>query len=235
MEPMDDDLVRTWLRITAPLAAYHRHAAVGVEHIPREGPVLLLVHHTFATYDGMLLARAIYAETGRRPTALGDDRIFQIPGVADFFHRSGVRPASPTAGEELLSEGHLLFVMPGGMRESLRPRTHRYQVDWRGRRGFAKLALRTGAPIVLAACRRADEIFTLYPNRLTSLAYEKLHLPVPVARGVGPTFVPRPVKLRHHLSEPIVPEPLDEARFDEQVDALRDRCLVEMERLLSLE
>ena len=83
----------------------------------------------------------------------------------------------------------------GGMREALRPGDERYGVKWDKRKGFVRLSLRTGAPLVLAACPDADRLFHVYENRLTKLAYKRLHLPVPLVRGWGPTLLPRPVSL----------------------------------------
>ncbi len=117
----------------------------------------------------------------------------------------GAVEGAPEAGRALLDEGELLLVAPGGMREALRPSSERYMVRWRRRKGFVRLALEARAPIVLAACPHADDLFTVYPSQVTAQAYQRYRFPLPVLRGLGVTLMPRPVKLVHVLSEPLYP------------------------------
>jgi len=219
-------------RVLRPLQRYHRFELRGAEHVPREGACLLVVHHTLATYDGFLIGGGIWEATGRLPRGLGDDTIFKVPGLAGFARDLGIVPASPEAGEKLLQEGHLLGVSPGGMWESLRPKGERRRSRWEGRRGFVRLALRTGAPMVFAACPRADEVYSVYPSRLTDSVYRRFHFPLPLVRGLGPTLLPRPLKLVGHVSRPLVPPPWDPDREEAQIDALRELAAREMARLL---
>jgi 1-acyl-sn-glycerol-3-phosphate acyltransferase len=192
----------------------------------------MVVHHTLATYDGFLLGGAIFEATGRLPRGLGDDRIFQIPWLRGVATRVGLTPASPSAGEALLRAGELLGVAPGGMWESLRPREERRQSRWEGRRGFIRLAIRCNAPILLAACPRADDLFTVYANPVTDRVYRRLHLPLPLARGVGPTLLPRPLALIHHLAPLLRPPIHDPDREEDQVDALYAEARDRMAELL---
>jgi len=230
---LDPAVIRRARRVLEPLARYHRFSAEGVEHVPRTGPALLVVHHSFATYDGFLLGGAIYDATGRIPSALGDNRIFQLPGLAEAATALGLVPGSPEAGERLLRDGEILAVAPGGMWESLRPRGERRRSRWGSRRGFIRLALRTGVPIIVAACPAADAIYTLYPSRLTDRAYARWHWPVPVLRGVGPTLLPRPVRVTGYFAPPIQPPPYDPTREDEQVEALYAEAQRRMADLLT--
>lgn len=232
MDEVDTEVIATLERLLRPLSRLHRFTLVGGEHVPREGACLLVVHHSLATYDGFLLGGAIWDETGRLPRGLGDDTIFRIPGLDRFARGVGLVPASPDAGERLLREGHLLGVAPGGMWESLRPRTERRRSRWDGRRGFVRLALRTGAPMLLGAVPRADELYTVYPSRVTDAVYRRFHLPLPLVRGVGPTFLPRPLRLTGFLAPLLHPPPWDPAHEDEQVDELHARASATMAELL---
>lgn len=224
--------VRRLTSLMRPLMHYHQHRVVGMEHVPLTGPCLMVVHHTAATYDGFLLGIAIHDATGRLGRALGDDRIFQTPGLGPLALRCGIVPASHGAGEALLAAGELVGVAPGGMWESLRPYTERREVRWGDRRGFCRLALRAGAPMLLAACPAGDEIYKLYPNPITDRVYERLHLPLPIARGVGPTLAPRKVMLTHYLAPLIHPPRYEPDREREQVEALFQQAKATMEGLL---
>lgn len=216
------------------LRAYHSHEVLGLEHVPAEGAALLVVNHSLATYDSLLLGSAIIDHIGRFPAGLGDDLIFKIPRLRDLARGVGISPASPKAGLELLQEGQLLAVAPGGMHESLRSKQERYQVRWADRRGFVRLAIQAQVPLILAGCGAADRIYSVYKSSITELAYALFKLPVPLARGLGPTAIPRPVRLLHKIAPPIIPPPPSEdpEQAQRQLDALHTRCIQTMEALL---
>ena len=217
-DPIDPRTIRRARPLIRALRRYHRHQVVGLHRVPRTGPLLMALNHSLATYDGMLLGAALIEECGRVPSGLGDDMIFRTPGLRRGASALGVVPASHENGERLLGAGRLVFVAPGGMREALRPGDERYTVRWDRRKGFVRLALRTGAPIQLAACPNADRLYHVYDNDLTKVVYRALRAPLPLVRGWGPTLLPRPVQLVHLLSEPLHPEPADPERLDQQVD-----------------
>ena len=222
-----------WLRLLEPVRRYHRHAVEGMEHIPSDGPALLVIHHSLATYDGFLFALKVYEATGRVPTALGDDLIFRTPWLKQLAWDTGIRPASPKTGYELLRDGQLMFVSPGGMWESLRPSDEARSVRWDGRYGFCRLALRTQVPLIMIGCPAADDIYTVKKSSITDRFYRHFRVPLPIARGVGPTPIPRPVRLTHYVSEPVVPPPHEPTNEDEQIQALRAECEITMMALLA--
>lgn len=229
---ISEELVPVVEAALEPLMRYHDYRVEGLEHVPTTGAALLVLHHSLATYDGLLLALRIFQATGRPPTGLGHDRLFDLPGLRRITRGLGIRPASPEAGRALLSEGHLVGVAPGGMREALRPSKERYQVRWSRRRGFVKLALEMQVPMVLAACPRADDLFDVEPHPLTDWVYDTFRFPVPLARGRRGLPVPRKVPLAHYVAPPLHPPPLDRARFDAQVEALHAEAVRTMEALL---
>lgn len=67
--------IRRVRRRLEPVANDHQFTAEGVENVPREASCLLVVHPSFATYDGFLLGGAIFEQIGRIPVGLGDERI----------------------------------------------------------------------------------------------------------------------------------------------------------------
>jgi hypothetical protein len=86
--------------------------------------------------------------------------------------------------------------------------------------------------MVLAACPAADEIYEVYRSRVTDTVYRRLHLPLPLARGRGPTLLPRPVPLVAYFSAPVRPPPYDPGHEEAQVDALHKRACDTMAELL---
>jgi hypothetical protein len=192
------------------LRDYHRHEAVGWEHVPRRGGFIIAANHTFATYDSFLLAVPVYDDLGRVPNTIADRLLMRTPVVGSFFRDIGFVEGSRDDAVGLLKSGGILGLSPGGMREALRSSKEKYRIDWRGRTGFVWAAMLAGVPIVLAACPRGDDIYDVAELGLTRRAYERFKVPLALFRGVGPTLVPRPIKLWHVLSEPITsPVPPD--------------------------
>lgn len=202
---MNDRLYHIIRPILSALRAWHRYEARGIEHVPRTGRALVVINHSLATYDALLLGQAIHEHTGRFTRGLADRLMFRLPLVRSVARELGIVEGSPTSGAELLAADELVMVSPGGMREALRPSSEEYEFDWTGRSGFARLAIKTRAPVVLAACPLADRIYDVYENPLTRAVYERFRFPLPLARGLGLTLIPRPAKLVHAIGAPIEP------------------------------
>ena len=197
---------KTGIAALRRLSDYHQYRAYGLDKLlASEGGLLVACNHSFATYDAVLLALAGYDASGRWFHAMADRLFFRIPVVSSFFTTMGFVEGTRATATDLLLRGEVLGVLPGGMREALRPTSDRYTIDWRKRLGFVWLSMTTGTPIALAACPRADDIFDLLPNPVTPFIYDRLRLPLAVFRGRGPTPLPRPVELWHLVSEPIYP------------------------------
>jgi len=229
-EQPGDDTLRHALTVLRGMARFHRHRVLNLDAIPKTGPCLLVVNHSLATYDISLLGLRIYEKSGRFIRGLGDRAIFKTPVISQVAHQFGVVPGSPDSGLNLLNQGHLVVVAPGGMREAIRSTKDRYQIVWRGRKGFAKLAIQAQCPIVLAACPRADDIYRVRESRFTRSVYKYLKLPVPVVTGFGPTLIPKPVPLTHILSPIIRPPPRDSA--ESEIRAFQQSLRQQMERLM---
>lgn len=202
---MNKELIYKLLPVINGLRNYHDHQVVGLENFPNEGRVLLVVNHSLATYDIAMLFAAIFERSGRIVRPMADHLFFRIPFLGELVTALGAVDGCYKNATALLKKGHAIGVAPGGMREALRPSTERYQIRWEKRAGFAKVALDTGTPIVIAVCPKADDLYDVYPNKITSWAYRKFRVPIFLARGVGFSPIPRPAKLVHFLSEPMMP------------------------------
>ena len=197
----------TLVQFLRALRLYHRHQVVNLAAVPDQGSVLLAANHSLATYDIVLLMTAIYERTDRISRPLVDRLFFRIPFAGEVVRAFGALEGSPENAAKLLKNGEIITVAPGGMREALKPSSEKYQIKWEGRYGFIKLAMKTKTPIVLAACPKADNIYNVAPSALTDWAYKRFRVPVFLAKGFGSTPLPKPVKLRHHLSDPFKPPP----------------------------
>jgi len=232
---LDKELVKKAWPFVYLIQAYHRHRIYGLEHIPQQGRTLLVVNHSLATYDILLLAAEVIKYTNRVPRGLGDRLLFKLPILSKWIKEMGVVEGKMSSAHSILEQEGLALVAPGGMREALRPTTERYQLRWAKRRGFCRLALETQSPLILAACPGADDLYTVYSNRLTKIAYRNLKIPIPLLRGWGPTLLPRPIQLTHVLSEPIIPATIaGNTPTESQVTELHEEVQDVMEKTMAI-
>lgn len=202
------------------LSKYHRCEVRGVEKIP-EGPALLVANHNggLNPVDGLFLVDYYRKRGYDRPVyVLAHDILFRVKRVAEVLESVGIVRARRGQAQELLEAGHKVLVFPGGDVESMRPFKDRRRIVLAGRRGFATLALRTGAPIVPVVSAGSHETLMILTrgHRLARLlGTQKLarisSLPVVLAFPwgllVGPTcalpYLPLPAKVTFQVGEPI--------------------------------
>ncbi|MCA9539359.1 MAG: acyltransferase family protein [Myxococcales bacterium] len=171
--PRDDAFLARFLDIWGgALARWHRAEVRGLDDVP-PAPALFVGNHNglFWTADTFIVAQAMMRRHGieRVPYALGHERVVGQRGFRRFFQRLGGVRAHPDAAAALLQSGRDLVVYPGGDLDVMRPSSRRDEVIFEGRRGFARLALRTGVPIVPIASVGAHDV-ALVLNDLRPLA-----------------------------------------------------------------
>ncbi len=124
----------------------------GLDRLPVTGPALVVGNHSCLFYmpEVWVSACAIMERRGVEASlyALGYDLLFAIPGVESVIRRLGAVPAGAREAESALGHGACVVVYPGGDWEAARPWAQRNQVDFGGRKGFVRLALRCGVPVV---------------------------------------------------------------------------------------
>ena len=132
--------------------SYFSPTVRGFEYLPPEGPALVIGNHNAAIYmpDTWVTALAIVDRRGTDHPAytLTYDLLFALPLVGPFLRRIGAIPAASDDAVRALAEGALVLDYPGGDWEACRPWSDRNHIDFAGHTGFARLALRTGVPIV---------------------------------------------------------------------------------------
>lgn len=237
-EPMlvNHDVVQTIEPLAKSLRLYHRHEVKGLDAIPKKGKAIIAVNHSLATYDIALLVQAIYQETGRLVRPLIDRLFYKIPYLGDLMNAVGCSAGNKANAQKLLDDRQLLLVAPGGMREALKPHYEKYQIKWITRKGFIRTAIETQTPIILAICPMADDLYKVYPWAVTKWMYKYLKIPIFIATGVGPTPIPRPVKLIHYLSKPIKPPRMtsDPEKLEAQIDRFHKKVLTHLEDLMQV-
>ena len=196
--------------------ARHLHVEVtGMENLPR-GRALLVANHAFG-WDILFAMSAIRAKTGRMVWAMGEHVWWKIPVARRIAASLGTVDGTPHNIDRLLSHDQLVLVMPGGVREALKPRELRYRLLWGHRYGFVRAALRNQTPIVPVASVGADELFDLVGNafRRGSRWLRGTGIPIPLTTRLLP--IPHLVRMRFVIGEPIPPLATADAAKDEAV------------------
>ena len=131
---------------------YFRADVRGLEHIPADGPVLIVGNHSGGTMivDTFVFAQAFYDHFGpqRRFHQLAHDLVFKLAGLRILVERYGTVPASRANMVRALRRDAALLVYPGGDHETYRPSWESDRVDFAERTGFVELALKHDVPIV---------------------------------------------------------------------------------------
>src|SRR3954469_23304356 len=173
LDERDPDYIRENLPGIWLLASlYFRGDVRGLANIPEDGPVLLVGNHSGGnlTPDTGVFTLAFNAYFGvERPFyQLAHNLVLSMPGLS-FLRKFGTVAASPSNAEQALKEGAALLVYPGGDYEVHRPIWERNKVDFGGRKGFIRLALRHDVPIVPVVAIGGQET-SLFLSRGETLA-----------------------------------------------------------------
>ena len=206
------------LRLSSRL--YFRADVRGLEHIPPEGPVLLVGNHSGGTWiaDTFIFSQYFYDRfgAGRRYHQLAHDLVFKVPGLRALVERYGTVPASPQNMARALERNAALLVYPGGDHETFRPSWESDRLDFAGRTGFVELALEHGVPIVPVVAIGGQEtaLFLGQGQRLARALHldRRLRLKV-LPAALGPPFgvtlldlparLPLPAKISIRVGKPI--------------------------------
>jgi len=176
---------------------YHDHKVFGLEHIPTNGPAILVWYHGPIPVDYISLVAKLYLRDGRLVNSVVDKTFQNMPLWEEAQRHFKMTSNGKGYCVDLLENGELLGVAVGGAKEACFDSD--YSADWGNRNGFAKVALFTGVPIIPIFTENIREAYcTLSIGRdVWKHLYEKTKLPlVPMYGGY-------PVPLRTHVGEPI--------------------------------
>jgi 1-acyl-sn-glycerol-3-phosphate acyltransferase len=191
----------------------------GWENVPNT-PVMVVANHSGGLMipDCWALGLAWYERFGvERPLhPMAHEMVFSTPLTAKPFAKMGVLRASRSRALEVLGEWKRdLIVFPGGDLDTFRPYSQRYKVQFAGRTGYARIALKAGVPIVPVAHAGSHETLIVLTDG-NSLARKmglhdlaradiwpiSLSLPWGISFGPLPHF-PLPTKLRFKVGKPV--------------------------------
>jgi 1-acyl-sn-glycerol-3-phosphate acyltransferase len=241
-------------RLMPIMEKYFRIQYLGLEHLP-ERPFLGVANHS----GGIMVLDSIlwvgkYLLDDRRPymlslvhSALGT--LNTLPGFP-LLQKLGMQAASRPMARRALREGFALYVCPGGERDNFRNFTDRNKINFYGHKGYVRMALEAGVPIVpIVAVGSHETMFVLWDGRELSqlLGLDKLFqlhvFPLTWSLGRGWRFgrqlpyIPLPAQITFSVLRPFDTTDFspDDARNERLVSAIdaeiRARMQAEMDRL----
>jgi 1-acyl-sn-glycerol-3-phosphate acyltransferase len=228
-EMLERDLTEALLRVL--YRQWWRTEAVGLEHVPADGPVVIVANRggSLVPYESLMIRVGLGDERSARPVV--DDWMAQLPVLGPALARSGGVRGTPATVRRLLTRDEAVIVCPEGGYP--KPFRYRYRLASFGRGTFARLAIERGAPIVPVAVIGAEEIHPVLAR--VDVAGRFLGLPT---LPITPTFpwlglaglVPLPTKWLLLAGEPLDvaarhgPEAADDSAAVGRVrDAVRER------------
>ncbi len=214
----DPDYIRATLPIWRTVfGTYFRSEVRGLEKIP-DGPSLLVGNHSGGTMiaDTFVFAVEFYARYGpeRRFHQLAHDVAVRVPGTG--IRRYGTLAANHDNARRAFALGAPVLVYPGGDYETFRPSWHGARVEFGGRKGWVRLALEEGVPIVPVVAIGGQEtaLFVTRGERAAKLIgldrFARIKvLPVSLGPPFGvnlldlPGRLPLPAKITLEVLDPI--------------------------------
>lgn len=134
---------------------------IGAENIP-ERPCLFIGNHSLFALDGFVLNPLMLVKYGRFLRAMGDKFLFANEGIANYVMERGATMGHPEVCQALMADKQDILVFPGGAHEAVKRASEMYQLQWKERYGFVKLAAENGYTIMPFGMVGPDEFYSHY-------------------------------------------------------------------------
>ncbi|QIO09261.1 lysophospholipid acyltransferase family protein [Acinetobacter lanii] len=212
---------------------YFKPRFLGSEHLNSDKPAMYVGNHTiYGVFDSPVLIDYLYTEHKIALVSLADHMHFQVPGWRGLVERMGGIEAYKESAREAMRQGYSVLVFPGGGREVSKRKGEAYQLIWKERYGFIKLAQEFGYEIAPFVALGGDDIFDLAfdANQLLENKWFQKILSVPkidqllrhgeaipsVPKNIIPKRIPFYFKFLPRLN-------VDQLNSEQEIKAFRDQ------------
>lgn len=215
------DLLAPWRSATSPVF-------IGLDRVPEDRPLLFVGNHTLlGALDVPLMFFELYDRKGIFLRALGDHLHFKIPLWRRLIQEFGAVDGTRENCARLMAAGESILVFPGGGREVAKRKGEKYQLLWKERMGFARLAIEHACTIVpfaavgvedsLDIVMDADELLATPFGRVVKRFVPRPEIVPPLVKGVGLE------RFYFHFGEPVRTTEFGRRATDEVSRLVRDR------------
>jgi hypothetical protein len=204
--PPSKDFVES---LTALGRAYFQPQFYGMDNVHADKPALYVTNHSvLGALDGTLWAAQLYMEKDIFMRSLVDDLHYMMPGWRDIAPKLGFVRGSRENCAAMMEYGEHIMVYPGGGRETCKRKGEKYKLTWKKRTGFARMAIEHGYDIITVAQVGQEDAYDIVVDgdeimdskfgdwlREKGIAEKYMkdgETVFPLARGIGPTLIPRP-------------------------------------------
>ncbi len=176
---------------------YFRVQVEGAEHLPRRGGAIIAPNHSgFSGFDAMVLMHEIRRENGRLPKVLSHHFWFLTAATAIPAQKLGFIEATYGNGVAELKKKHMIVLFPEGEFGNFKPTSKAYQLQ-EFKRGFVRMAIETGAPIIPTMIIGAEETHINLNQIALTKFLRGMILPLPL------NFIPLPAKWKIKFLKPL--------------------------------
>lgn len=212
------------------MKSYFRVQIQGQENIPKRGGALIIPNHSGVSgFDAMVLHHEITRASGRYPRVLTHHLWFLTKTTSIPANKLGFIEATTENGLRALKKKQLVVLFPEGEYGNFKPSSKAYQLQ-EFKRGFVRMALEAGTPIVPTLVIGAEESnINLSRLKLTKFL-RGIIIPLPL------NIIPLPSKWKIIFMEPIhLPYKKDAASDRELVKELAQEIQDKMQERLNEE
>ncbi|WP_180163003.1 MULTISPECIES: 1-acyl-sn-glycerol-3-phosphate acyltransferase [unclassified Acinetobacter] len=152
-----------WIkRLSALSRMYFTPTFLGAEYIDASKPAMYVGNHTiYGVLDSPVIIDYLYNEHKVAVVSIADHSHFYLPGWRGMVKKFGAVQGIQDYVRTVMQQGYSILVFPGGGREVLKRKGEAYQLIWKQRYGFLKLAQEFNYDIVPFAALGGDEVFEL--------------------------------------------------------------------------
>ena len=151
----------------------------GLDHIPGQGGALIVYYHGALPIDYIITSMMVLTEKNRIVSSVIDRFLYRLPLFEILYKGFSFHAGEKEFCTKWLKSGNLLGLAPGGAYEAQFGTTN-YEIMWRNRVGFAKIAIDANVPIIPVFTENIREAVVNMQTGLKSWrnVYEKTRLPL---------------------------------------------------------
>jgi len=170
LENRDPEMISRLIRLFKPLFwRYFQPDIRGLERIPT-GPGLFVGNHSGGMLmpDLFIFGMALHEHFGMAglPFGMAHEFGLRVPLLNQLFLPIGAVRGCPENARRLLARGEKLLIYPGGELDLMRPFRDRHRIVFGPHRGYIRLALQEGVPIIpVVSCGAHETLFIIHDNR----------------------------------------------------------------------